>query len=347
MSEVLQEFHALRDPASLEDGSSEQSSDAAGHLAPVRASLPDGLGFLEQAAGRLRDHLRHLGLARYTIFQTTDADWWDLEQLPDLQGPAPAARWEPLLALSGGGAQAVGLTHLHGQMRSKPAGVLHLRRFGVVMARWLCVEERGKVSELVLMAADSADAVKRLRTALTRHRRQEGAPIWQVLKNAYAIEQIPRALSLPEPMLPEAIRQRVQVDMLAFFDDSIAALYRSMGLAHRRGVLLHGPPGNGKTSLIKYVGGALPRVPMLLLRPCAGFDVDDLEDALRRWTRQAPAVLVVEDLDSLLKNLEVSAFLNALDGIDSPGGGLLLIATTNHPQKLDPALNNRPAASMC
>jgi SpoVK/Ycf46/Vps4 family AAA+-type ATPase len=82
---------------------------------------------------------------------------------------------------------------------------------------------------------------------------------------------------------------------------------------------------------------------VLLLRPGSGFETDDLEGVIRRWSEQAPAVLVVEDLDWLLKQVNVSTFLNLLDGVESAvSGGLLLIATTNHPDALDPAVNNRP-----
>jgi len=56
----------------------------------------------------------------------------------------------------------------------------------------------------------------------------------------------------------------------------------------------------------------------------------------------APAILVIEDLDWLLQRVNVSNFLNLIDGVEPKGGGLLLIATTNHPDKLDSAINNRP-----
>jgi SpoVK/Ycf46/Vps4 family AAA+-type ATPase len=108
-------------------------------------------------------------------------------------------------------------------------------------------------------------------------------------------------------------------------------------------VLLHGPPGNGKTSLIRWIGQRLPQIPGLILRPAAAFDTDDLTAVIRRWTHNAPGVLVIEDLDWLLKQVDVSAFLNLIDGVESHAtGGLLLLATTNHPEKLDPAVNNRP-----
>jgi SpoVK/Ycf46/Vps4 family AAA+-type ATPase len=82
----------------------------------------------------------------------------------------------------------------------------------------------------------------------------------------------------------------------------------------------------------------------MLLRTMADFDTDDLEEVIRRWTAQSPAILVIEDLNWLLAKVNVSTFLNLLDGIDNGagGGGLLLIATTNHPEQLDPAVNNRP-----
>jgi SpoVK/Ycf46/Vps4 family AAA+-type ATPase len=82
----------------------------------------------------------------------------------------------------------------------------------------------------------------------------------------------------------------------------------------------------------------------MLLRTSASFDSDDLEEVIRRWTAQAPAILVIEDLNWLLEKVNVSLFLNLLDGVDSKtgDGGLLLIATSNHPDQLDPAINNRP-----
>jgi ATP-dependent 26S proteasome regulatory subunit len=81
----------------------------------------------------------------------------------------------------------------------------------------------------------------------------------------------------------------------------------------------------------------------MILRPSQRFDSDALTEVIRRWKRQAPSILVIEDLDWVLEKVNVSTFLNTLDGIESSvAGGMLLIATTNHPEKLDPAVNNRP-----
>jgi SpoVK/Ycf46/Vps4 family AAA+-type ATPase len=81
----------------------------------------------------------------------------------------------------------------------------------------------------------------------------------------------------------------------------------------------------------------------MILRPGPTFDGDDLEGVIARWCAQAPAILVIEDLNWLLKKVDLSLFLNLIDGIErSAKAGSLLIATTNHPQELDPAINNRP-----
>ena len=57
----------------------------------------------------------------------------------------------------------------------------------------------------------------------------------------------------------------------------------------------------------------------------------------------APAILVIEDLTAVIERVNLSTFLNLLDGVDrKTDGGLMLIASTNHPDKLDAAVSNRP-----
>jgi SpoVK/Ycf46/Vps4 family AAA+-type ATPase len=198
-----------------------------------------------------------------------------------------------------------------------------------------------------LCAAASAEDYARFRRDLAALRRARGERAWRVVRG-YSYKdgpQLPRDAgpTLDQLLLPSAIRQRLAAEVVRFFAPDAAALYASLRVPYRRGVLFHGPPGNGKTSVIRAIGVALPNVPGMILRPDHRFDSDDLEVVFRRWTAHAPAVLVIEDLDWLIERVNVSMLLNLMDGIESPpAGGLLLMATTNHPEKLDPAINNRP-----
>lgn len=56
----------------------------------------------------------------------------------------------------------------------------------------------------------------------------------------------------------------------------------------------------------------------------------------------SPCVMVLEDLDALINDRNRSFFLNQLDGMDS-NYGLLVVTTTNHFDKLDAGLSNRPS----
>ena len=57
---------------------------------------------------------------------------------------------------------------------------------------------------------------------------------------------------------------------------------------------------------------------------------------------EAPCVLILEDLDSLINDDNRSFFLNQLDGLES-NDGLLVIGSTNHYDRLDPAITKRPS----
>jgi transitional endoplasmic reticulum ATPase len=57
---------------------------------------------------------------------------------------------------------------------------------------------------------------------------------------------------------------------------------------------------------------------------------------------EAPCVVILEDLDSLITDRNRSFFLNQIDGL-AGNDGLLIIGTTNHFDRLDPALSTRPS----
>lgn len=57
---------------------------------------------------------------------------------------------------------------------------------------------------------------------------------------------------------------------------------------------------------------------------------------------ESPCVLILEDLDSLINDANRSFFLNQLDGLEN-NDGILVIGSTNHFERLDPAITKRPS----
>ena len=88
-----------------------------------------------------------------------------------------------------------------------------------------------------------------------------------------------------------------------------------------------------------------------LQRPCPyiksfsaerALDQSNIRTIFERARRVAPCVLVLEDLDSLVTDENRSFFLNEMDGF-AGNEGLATLATTNYPERLDPALVERPS----
>ncbi len=120
------------------------------------------------------------------------------------------------------------------------------------------------------------------------------------------------------------------------------AWYGERGIPWRRGYLFHGPPGTGKTSLIRALASELDLDLALVDLSQPSLDDSLLRELLARLP--AKAALVLEDVDSVVpgrddtdRKLSLSGLLNALDGLGASEGRVLFM-TTNHPERLDPAL---------
>lgn len=306
----------------------------------LTTSLPASLILTERAVAILRAALAASGCGAYRIFHCVHFDLHDVDD--HLAALEESARWEPLPAGLPTGEPLCTLTFSDSHAKLWEYGLLHLGRHEVFIARWLWCE-RGEVRSLILCAAPSAEHYERLRKRVLEVRHKQNKPIWQLVGAGYDRNIARAPVEAAELILSGEVRARIDSEVIQFFAAEVGAMYRRLRVPYRRGVLLHGPPGNGKTTLIRFIGAALSSAAAFLLRPSAKFDNDDLQDVIDQWSESAPAILVIEDLDWLLNRVNVSTFLNLLDGVEPRGGaGLLLVATTNSPEKLDPAINNRP-----
>ncbi|KAH6518379.1 hypothetical protein HBI81_174530 [Parastagonospora nodorum] len=136
-------------------------------------------------------------------------------------------------------------------------------------------------------------------------------------------------------------------DVQGFFDTQ--AVYKEFAVPWKRGVILHGVPGNGKTVSIKALMHALNQRPEPIsslyvksFQTNCGTEQESIKDIFIMARSMAPCLLVFEDLDSLVHDKVRSYFLNEVDGLES-NDGILMIGSTNHLDKLDPAISKRPS----
>ena len=149
-------------------------------------------------------------------------------------------------------------------------------------------------------------------------------------------------------VLDATARRMVRTDFELFFDRE--DWFRQHHLPYRRGYLLWGPPGNGKTAAIRVMA-AHPHI-----QPYT-FDFSDTEEKsadvhelFEKAAENTPALVILEDLDRAFpaegkrtreRTVSFQALLNSLDGVGTQEG-VIVVATANNPTCLDPAILKRP-----
>lgn len=198
-------------------------------------------------------------------------------------------------------------------------------------------------SEYFYAAAPSREALRKLLEDLSKftvvHRRSSDE--YQVIGG----HRIPRekGLSWDAVVLSCAIRDDIRENVEMFFAGRVT--YDRLGVPYKRGFLFVGPPGNGKTLLCRTIAAQtdLPCLYMLVAPQESRRGRDPLGAIFRGAQKLAPSIVILEDVDALFEQPgEMAYFLNLLDGFRS-NDGLLVIATTNHPERIDPAILNRPS----
>ena len=162
---------------------------------------------------------------------------------------------------------------------------------------------------------------------------------WHKSRDLY--ESIQSA-TLDNLILAGSLKEDIYADVEQFF--GAREMYAEYDVPWKRGLLFIGPPGNGKTHMVKALVNTTgyPCLYIKSFKTRQSTDTDNMRVAFERVRDTAPCIVVIEDLDALVDDETRSFFLNELDGF-ALNDGVLMIASTNHPERLDMAILERPS----
>lgn len=191
-----------------------------------------------------------------------------------------------------------------------------------------------------------------------------GAEVWRLMRahNVYrgrVLELRPRHFhgddgapltvrSLPviardQIVLPPGVLERIE--RTTFGMSRHAERLRASGRHLRRGLLMHGPPGVGKTLTAMYLATQMPERTVVLL---TGMGLGTVTTSVDLATALAPAIVILEDVDLVAMersfeptNAILFELLNAMDGLNADHD-VLFVLTTNAAERIEPALAARP-----
>ena len=130
--------------------------------------------------------------------------------------------------------------------------------------------------------------------------------------------------------------------------------YREIGAAMPKGILLVGPPGTGKTMLAKAVAGEA-NVPFFsmsgseVVEMFVGMGASKVRDLFKQTKEKAPCIVFIDEIDAIGKKRDgqmggndereqtLNQLLTEMDGFEG-NTGVIILAATNRPESLDPAL---------
>lgn len=142
-------------------------------------------------------------------------------------------------------------------------------------------------------------------------------------------------------IFPDSVTDQIVSEIDRFWE--MKPMFQSMGLTHKRGILTYGPPGSGKTGTISLVSKrTIAKGNIVILANGFPSNTSIILSHMRQFEPDRPIVVVMEDLDTIIKSYGESEVLALLDG-ESSIDNVLFLATTNYPEELDGRITNRPS----
>ena len=124
-------------------------------------------------------------------------------------------------------------------------------------------------------------------------------------------------------------------------------VYKKYNFIHKRGILMYGEPGCGKSGIIQLIAQQLIEKDGIVINIKDEEDVERFTSFIatfRKVEPNRPLIVLLEDIDSLAGEgrSQTARLLNILDGVKQIEG-VVYIATTNYPEKLQERITNRPS----
>ncbi len=191
---------------------------------------------------------------------------------------------------------------------------------------------------------------------MTRHLSKNGAggmPMMQFGKSSAKV-YVPSTTSIKfKDVAGEEEAKESLMEIVDFLHEP--EKYRKIGASMPKGALLVGPPGTGKTMLAKAVAGEAD-VPFFsisgseFVEMFVGMGAAKVRDLFKQANEKAPCIVFIDEIDTIGKKRDghgvggndereqtLNQLLTEMDGFDG-GKGVVILAATNRPETLDPAL---------
>lgn len=150
-----------------------------------------------------------------------------------------------------------------------------------------------------------------------------------------------REYTWDDVFLPTELKKRIKNNIEGFLKSE--ELYKKANIPWRRGILLWGEPGCGKTSLIKIIMSCYNLKPVTITINGHNPVDEMIEEAFAYANQSAPSLLFLEDINVLLTEMmNVSHFLQLMDGVSSKSG-VLVVGTANDLSTLTKNVTDRPS----
>lgn len=140
---------------------------------------------------------------------------------------------------------------------------------------------------------------------------------------------------------PDGPAEEIIAEITQF--QELRARFKEYGFLHKRGILVHGPPGSGKTVMLQHIIELLVRgyggIALYMENPGVASSCLQM---IRQIEPDRQIVGIMEDFDNLIRIYNPTSWLSMLDG-ENQVDNIVFVATTNYPENIDKRFTDRPS----